>query len=36
MLRKKTLKYTKTFSARREYTLILKNSAKKHPKMDLS
>lgn len=35
MLRKKTLKSTKTCSARREYTLILKHSAKKHPKMGL-
>lgn len=35
-LRKKTLKFTKTFSGRREYTFILKNSVKKHPKMGLS
>lgn len=36
MLRKKTLKSTKTCSVRREYTLILKHSAKKNLKMGLS
>lgn len=36
MLRKKTLKSTRPFSVRKEYTSYLKCSAKEHPKMGLS